>query len=276
MLVRELLARGRKKAWPSVSILSTSSTRNAERGRPGHEKKNRKERSSCGTGNGLVSPSRRGIWERIWMLDKVSCIGWCHFAFLSILHDRNGQGVEKDKENETYHLEEAAIQGHTDARYNLALNEVKNGRIGRAVKHLIIAANLGCDNSIQSLKRFYGAGLISKDDFAGALRAHYAAVETTKSPQREKAAKTDLAASGDDWSCFILLSVDCLRHITVISTSRRLVMMCVMLLRPWLQTCNVTLTLLRCHRNRSRGSTEGYTRSIRWRGSGDKKWMKQK
>ena len=103
---------------------------------------------------------------------------------LSTLYD-NGQGVGKDEKKEVFHLEEAAIGGHPDARYNLGINEVHSGRIERAVKHWIIAANLGHDESIQVLKKCYKDGFVSKEDLATALRAHQAAVDATKSPQRE-------------------------------------------------------------------------------------------
>ena len=104
---------------------------------------------------------------------------------LSLLYHREGLGVEKDEKKEWYHLEEATIAGHPGARYNLACYEERNGRFERAVKHWIIAANLGHDQSIQWLKDCYRDGLVSKDDFAAALRGHYAAVDATKSPQRE-------------------------------------------------------------------------------------------
>eukprot|EP00577_Skeletonema_sp_RCC1716_P020505 CAMPEP_0113416604 /NCGR_PEP_ID=MMETSP0013_2-20120614/25207_1 /TAXON_ID=2843 ORGANISM="Skeletonema costatum, Strain 1716" /NCGR_SAMPLE_ID=MMETSP0013_2 /ASSEMBLY_ACC=CAM_ASM_000158 /LENGTH=296 /DNA_ID=CAMNT_0000303675 /DNA_START=113 /DNA_END=1003 /DNA_ORIENTATION=- /assembly_acc=CAM_ASM_000158 len=100
---------------------------------------------------------------------------------------RKGEGVEKDEKKGWYHLEEAAIAGHPDARYNLACHETRNKRFDRAVKHFIIAANLGHDESIQQLKKCYKYGDVSKDDFAAALRAHQAAVDATKSPQREAA-----------------------------------------------------------------------------------------
>ena len=107
---------------------------------------------------------------------------------LSILY-QNGQGVEKDEKKRVYHLEEAAIRGHPYARHNLGWYEESNGEIDRAVKHWIIAANLGFDNSIQALKECYKDGFVRKDDFAAALRAHHAAVDAMKSPQREAAAK---------------------------------------------------------------------------------------
>eukprot|EP00577_Skeletonema_sp_RCC1716_P025974 CAMPEP_0113424466 /NCGR_PEP_ID=MMETSP0013_2-20120614/29609_1 /TAXON_ID=2843 ORGANISM="Skeletonema costatum, Strain 1716" /NCGR_SAMPLE_ID=MMETSP0013_2 /ASSEMBLY_ACC=CAM_ASM_000158 /LENGTH=162 /DNA_ID=CAMNT_0000312479 /DNA_START=328 /DNA_END=813 /DNA_ORIENTATION=+ /assembly_acc=CAM_ASM_000158 len=71
---------------------------------------------------------------------------------------RRGEGVEKDERKEIYHLEEAAIRGHPDARHDLATEEGRNGRFDRAVKHWVIAANLGHDDSIQRLKKCYTHG----------------------------------------------------------------------------------------------------------------------
>jgi hypothetical protein len=98
-----------------------------------------------------------------------------------------GHGVEGDVEKEVHHLEQAAIAGHPAARYNLGCHEGENGRFERAVKHWIIAANLGDEDSIRALKACYKDGHVSKDDFAATLRAHHAAVEAMKSPQREAA-----------------------------------------------------------------------------------------
>eukprot|EP00984_Skeletonema_dohrnii_P002817 scaffold963_cov103-Skeletonema_dohrnii-CCMP3373.AAC.7 len=99
----------------------------------------------------------------------------------------NGHGVEKDKKKEVYHLEVAAIGGHPDARHNLGCEEEAHGRMDRAVKHWIIAAKLGNDSSMEHLKLVYREGLVSKDDFAAALRAHQAIADDTKSPQRDAA-----------------------------------------------------------------------------------------
>eukprot|EP00985_Skeletonema_marinoi_P004687 scaffold2027_cov148-Skeletonema_marinoi.AAC.16 len=107
---------------------------------------------------------------------------------LSVVYER-GKGVEKDEKKEIYHVEEAAIAGHPDARCNLGCYEMRSERYDRAVKHIIIAANLGHDEAIQALKECYKGGLVSKEEFAAALRAHQAAVDATKSPQREEAAK---------------------------------------------------------------------------------------
>jgi len=102
-----------------------------------------------------------------------------------------GKGVEKDLKKELYYMEEAAIAGHPGARYALGCYEGRDGRFDRSLKHFIIAAKLGHDGAIQALKGYYADGLVSKEDFAAALRAHHAAVDATKSPQREAAAKAD-------------------------------------------------------------------------------------
>ena len=98
-----------------------------------------------------------------------------------------GKGVEKDTEKEVYHLEEAAIGGHPNARHNLGIEELNNGRFERARKLFIIAANLGYHDSLKELKELYTKGHASKEDYAGALHAYQATVDATKSIEREKA-----------------------------------------------------------------------------------------
>ena len=98
----------------------------------------------------------------------------------------NGDGVEKDEEKAVYHWEQAAIDGHTNARGLLALHEKENGRFERAAIHLMINANLGCDISLQWIKDLFVQGVVSKDEYAAALRGYQAAVNETKSAEREE------------------------------------------------------------------------------------------
>ncbi len=114
-----------------------------------------------------------------------------------------GKGVEKDIEKKIYHLEEAAIAGHPNARYHLGIHLIKDkekelchlkDNIERAVKHLVIAAKQGYDDSIKHLMGAFKRGFVSKEDLAAALRAHQAAVDATKSPQRKIA--DDLLGEG--------------------------------------------------------------------------------
>jgi len=110
-----------------------------------------------------------------------------HYQLSNMYGPMAGDFVEKDKEKELFHLEQAAIRGNIYARYNLGCCEKSNGRYERAVKHFIIAASNGFDNSLQMLRKLYAEGKVKKEDFAAALRAHQAAVEETKSPHRDAA-----------------------------------------------------------------------------------------
>lgn len=98
-----------------------------------------------------------------------------------------GRVVERDKKKALFHLEQAAIGGHPKARHDLAYEEENLGRTDRALKHSMIAAKLGHDKSMKDLKMGYAMGLVRKEDFAAALRGHQAAVDATKSPQRDAA-----------------------------------------------------------------------------------------
>ena len=100
-----------------------------------------------------------------------------------------GEGVETDKERGVYHYEKASIGGHPKARSKLACYEEDNGNMERAVKHLIIAANLGHDLSMKALLSAYKSGYITKEEYGATLRTHQAAVGAKKSAQRDAAEK---------------------------------------------------------------------------------------
>ena len=106
---------------------------------------------------------------------------------LSVMY-RLGDGVEKDKGKEIHHLEEAAIAGHPSARHNLGTAECD---YERTVKHWIIAAAQGHADSMKKLIKVFkveqGMMFMEKEELAATLRAHKAAVDATKSPQRDKA-----------------------------------------------------------------------------------------
>ena len=90
-------------------------------------------------------------------------------------------------EKAVHHWEVAAIGGHPVARHALALCEEDNGNMERAVKHYIIAANLGYEKSMKTLWAMFKDGDISKEDLAATLRSHQAALDAMKSPERDLA-----------------------------------------------------------------------------------------
>ena len=117
---------------------------------------------------------------------KLGCIT-AHYD-LGVLH-KSGQGADRDEKKELHHLAEAAIGGHPDARYDLGVKEWNKRYHRTAVKHYIIAAKHGHNEAIKRLKEIYSkmgdSFLISKEDFASALRGHQAAVNESNSSARE-------------------------------------------------------------------------------------------
>ena len=142
----------------------------------------------CTLGNNRFIGGEHAFAVDCW--EKAAALGHMHSHYkLSVVY-HNGQGAGKNLKKATYHVEQAAIGGHVLARHNLGAWELmQNRNIDRAVKHFTIAAKLGLDLSLQTLKKCYAGGDVSKEEFAAALRAHKVAVDAMKSPQRELAAR---------------------------------------------------------------------------------------
>ena len=125
--------------------------------------------------------------EALEYLTKAAELGdvAAHFCLGSLYE--SGDGVEKDMKRAVHHWEQAAIGGHPFARGLLGFHEMENGRMERAAKHYIIAANLGCNDNLQQVKELFVKGVVGKEEYAAALRGHQAAVNATKSAEREAA-----------------------------------------------------------------------------------------
>ena len=98
-----------------------------------------------------------------------------------------GQGVEKDTKKAKHYYELAAMEGDIMSRQGLACIEYDAGNVARALKHFMIAAGAGYDNSLNTIQEFFMNGLATKDDFEKALRAHKDAADEMKSDQRDAA-----------------------------------------------------------------------------------------
>ena len=141
---------------------------------------------------GTTSYNKGNFRKALKYLTKASELGNIEaYYYLGCMY-MYGEGVEKDMEKAIYHWEKAAIGGHHTARHNLAVEEAKNGNVKKAVKHWIIAAKLGYDVSMKALLPSYKGGYITKDEYGATLRAHQAAVDATKSSQREAAERIGL------------------------------------------------------------------------------------
>ncbi|KAL7539183.1 hypothetical protein ACHAXR_011426 [Thalassiosira sp. AJA248-18] len=99
----------------------------------------------------------------------------------------NGEGVEKDVKKAKYHWELGAIGGHVTARHNLGMFEMNAGNVKRAMKHLMISAGFGDDDSLEKIQKGFSDGHVTKTYFEKAVRAHKKCIDETQSDQRDAA-----------------------------------------------------------------------------------------
>ncbi|EJK68273.1 hypothetical protein THAOC_10563 [Thalassiosira oceanica] len=97
----------------------------------------------------------------------------------------NGDGVEQDVKWGVWYYEKAAMLGDPVARHNLGCYECELGRYDRAVRHLLISAAMGDENSLEDIKKLFKEGHATKSQYAEALKGYRDATEEMKSPDRE-------------------------------------------------------------------------------------------
>ena len=99
-----------------------------------------------------------------------------------------GRGVERDEKKANHYWELAAMGGDIVARHNLGVLEGHAGNMSRALKHHMIAAGVGDNDSLKLIKQKFMNGDATKDEYAKALRAYQANLVEIRSPQRDEAA----------------------------------------------------------------------------------------
>lgn len=106
--------------------------------------------------------------------------------------------LEKDEKKSAYHSKLAAIGGHEFARHATGCDESHDNKWRRAMKHLMISARAGSDESLYCVKDGYKGGYVTKVEYASTLRAHKESQDEMKSEQRVKGTRfwlsTQLAA----------------------------------------------------------------------------------
>lgn len=103
----------------------------------------------------------------------------------------NGEGVEVDEKKATYYFELGAMAGDINARHNLGIHEWRAGNLDRALKHWLISAGCGDNDSLDAIKLFYKDGQVTKEDYTKALRLYQEYLSEIRSTQRDKAAAAD-------------------------------------------------------------------------------------
>ena len=97
-------------------------------------------------------------------------------------------GVQVDKKKGKHYYELAAMGGDVSARHNLGYIEGKAGNVDRAIKHCLIAAGCGQNNSLQRIQRLYSNGDTTKENYTVALQGYQEYLGEIKSDQRDEAA----------------------------------------------------------------------------------------
>ena len=100
----------------------------------------------------------------------------------------NGKGVERDNKKANHYYELAAMGGDATARHNLGYTEAHAGNWDRALKHFMIAAGDGYNNSVKGIKLLYKEGNAKKEDYTSALLAYQSYLDEIRSEQRDNAA----------------------------------------------------------------------------------------
>ncbi|EJK64110.1 hypothetical protein THAOC_15187 [Thalassiosira oceanica] len=111
-------------------------------------------------------------------IEALFCLGNAH---------HEGEGAQQDKAKGAEFYMKAAMQGHTESRYNLGVIEGEKGNHHRAVRHFMISAKMGHENSVENVKRAFMGGFATKEQYAEALKGYQEAVEEMKSHDRDEA-----------------------------------------------------------------------------------------
>ncbi|EJK72330.1 hypothetical protein THAOC_06147, partial [Thalassiosira oceanica] len=138
-------------------------------------------RSSCGPDRTACGPDRNKIRTHRAVPDQWgrNVLGYWYYK---------GEGVEEDVARGVRHWQQAAIQGHPESRYALGIHEhFVRGNHELAVRHLMISAKMGYEQSLNGFKKLFTEGHATKAQYAEALRGYQNALEEARSPQREEA-----------------------------------------------------------------------------------------
>ena len=120
-------------------------------------------------------------------MHRAAELGWpkaCHNLGCYYQH---GVGTEKDERKEIYWFEEAAKKGDIDSRWNLGDKEMMRGDAMRAIKHFLISAAAGDDQSLGKIIKAVSMNLVTRDKFNEVRAKYHEAKEGVKSEMRADA-----------------------------------------------------------------------------------------
>ena len=122
------------------------------------------------------------LWHRAGELGNAKAYNNIGYAY------HFGEGVERDNKKADHYYELAAMGGYVPARHNIGNSEWRAGNWDRAIKHYMIAAGSGLNDSVKNIQQLYKGGHATKEDYAKALRAYQKCIDEIRSEQRDIAA----------------------------------------------------------------------------------------
>ena len=98
-----------------------------------------------------------------------------------------GEGVKQDEPRAIRYWQKAAMKGHEGGRHGLGVVEFNKGNCELAVRHWMISAKMGYEDSLNYIKDRFMSGQATKAQYAEALMGYGDAVQEMKSHQRDEA-----------------------------------------------------------------------------------------
>mmetsp|Transcript_11826 Transcript_11826/g.27762 ORF Transcript_11826/g.27762 Transcript_11826/m.27762 type:complete len:306 (+) Transcript_11826:123-1040(+) len=125
------------------------------------------------------APRAMKLWTEAAELGSIEA----HFMIGNRYH--YGDVIAQNYTKAIHHWEKAADQGHVMGRHNLGMHDLtKRGMRESALRHFMISAKMGFDESLSMIKQMFDRGHASKVDYAEALKGFQIAIEEMKSPER--------------------------------------------------------------------------------------------
>ncbi|EJK47895.1 hypothetical protein THAOC_33352, partial [Thalassiosira oceanica] len=130
---------------------------------------------------------QKDMQKAVELWTEAAELGWIEALYNLGIAYESGEGVEKNRAKAAEFYKKAAMQGHVQSRYNLGCYVWEKMNHDCAVKHWLISAKMGHENSLENIKRAFGGGLTMKEQYVEALRGYQDAVEEMRSNDRDEA-----------------------------------------------------------------------------------------
>ena len=125
-------------------------------------------------------PKAVRLWAEASELGSVDALSNLAVAYFT------GDGVEGDYDGGIRLLEKAAMQGSVLSRHELGMIEGQSGNHSHEYRHFLISAKMGCNESVEWIKKIFMKGFVTKEQYSQALKVYQDVVEEMKSPERDE------------------------------------------------------------------------------------------